>query len=141
MVTSPGTQTLEEAEKVHGEIVVSRVGAIFKEASDKCRLGHDLWRTIVNARVRFSERLVLPRISDTVEHIEDLLKLCNGSEADTLVLLGFKDARSSRFRCTRNKGDSLLDVLGVGVCVRHRPLRHQLMPARFRDTESYAVHG
>ena len=69
---------------MHGKVATSTVGAIVKEGSDKCRPTHDLKRTIVNTKVRFTEKLVEPRPADAIEDI--------GDEEVTLIVLDFSDA-------------------------------------------------
>ena len=86
--------TREELEKDLGELVLSRVGVIVstKDGRRKLRLIHDLRRSLVNSKVILEERLVLPRLSDLVDDVLDLLESCKKGESVTLFSGDFRDA-------------------------------------------------
>ena len=82
----PNTET---AEQNHGEVTISRVGAIVsqKNGKQKTRLIHDLRRSLVNSKITICERLVLPRMCDAIEDgIEVLLSTTDGQETELAVL-------------------------------------------------------
>ena len=68
--------TSEELERRYGTMTYSRIGVVAKQKFRglKLRLIHDVRRSGVNARVRLSERIVLPRLNDArneiLDHIE-----------------------------------------------------------------------
>ena len=82
--------TLEEK---YGPLTPSRVGVIVKRGQvDRVRLIHDLSRSGVNHNIRLPERLVLPRLSDAMHSVQELLSQAAPEEQVELLVLDFKDA-------------------------------------------------
>eukprot|EP00972_Heterocapsa_arctica_P112127 16430066-Heterocapsa_arctica.AAC.1 len=87
-------KTKHELELLVGALVPSRVGAIVKAKADgitKVRLIHDLRQSGVNAFIRLQERLVLPRLSDAVEMLQDMLQQLQPGEEVELMVFDFAD--------------------------------------------------
>ena len=87
-------QEEEPLEKEVGPLWPSRIGVIVKRASKgmlKVRLIHDLRRSGVNAKIRLRERLVLPRISNIIESILDLMSELEDEQVE-LWGMDFRDA-------------------------------------------------
>ena len=85
--------TREALEAKVGPATVHRIGVIAKIRAgvEKLRLIHDLRRSGVNQRVKCKERLVLPRISDLMQDILDVIELA-GPEGGECMILDFADA-------------------------------------------------
>ena len=85
--------TREALEAKVGLATVNRIGVIAKIRAgvEKLRLIHDLRRSGVNQRVKCKERLVLPRISDLMQDILDVIELA-GPEGGECMILDFADA-------------------------------------------------
>ena len=86
--------TAKHAEKHHKGIVVSKMGAVVtvKDGHKKVRVIHDLRRSLVNAKIRIAERLVLPRMSDVIDDCVDLMLATETSEDVEAAVFDFKDA-------------------------------------------------
>ena len=81
------------------DVIVSRVAALIKEKDDgsvKVRIVIDMLRSMVNAFVKLSERIVLPRLMDVVTDLIDLATVClqcgDGSEVVEQMVVDFVDA-------------------------------------------------
>jgi hypothetical protein len=109
-----------------GPVVVSKMAAIVKERGDgtmKLRLITDMLRSGVNAFVKLSERIVLPRLYDMIEAaLRTMENTADGEEVEMMVS-DFSDAFHSmgvlkeerrhqvlRRECHR-PGESLLETL------------------------------
>ena len=87
---APKRETLEAK---YGPLTPSRVGVSVKEGEvRRVRLIHDLSRSGVNHRIRLPERLVLPRLSDAMSSIQNLLSDKSSDEEVELLAFDFKDA-------------------------------------------------
>jgi len=76
-------------------VVVSKLAAILKPRADgtlKVRLVIDYRRSGVNAHVRTSERVVLPRLKDAIADAVFLMASAGGSGGISFFVLDFKDA-------------------------------------------------
>ena len=92
-------KNLAEVEAAIGKVVVSKVAAILKQKEDgsvKVRVIIDMLRSLVNACVKLSERIVLPRLMDVVT---DLLAMFTAMKEDgitgeqvSMMVLDFQDA-------------------------------------------------
>ena len=82
-----------------GELVLSKMGCLVSEKDGrvKIRLIHDLRRSLVNSQVIVEERLVLPRLSDLIRDVLDLLDLLEKGESVELFGGDFKDAFKQLF--------------------------------------------
>ena len=78
----------------YGELVLSRIACIDsdKDGKQKVHLIHDLGRSAVNARIHLQERLVLPRLSDTISATLDLTETGYDTEHLSFLVAGFSDA-------------------------------------------------
>ena len=81
----------EEAEAVHGKIRQNKLGCITK-VGKRPRLVWDFRRSGVNDRCVVPERATLPRLSDAVCDVRELLLAALPGEEVELVVLDFKDA-------------------------------------------------
>ena len=102
--------SLEEAQAVHGDIIVSKMACLVKELEDgskKRRLIMDLLRSGSNSLARVPERVVLPRGQDAAGDARTLLFFCEGGGFAEMMVLDVKDAFYSmgvhpserRFQC------------------------------------------
>ena len=69
-------ETYDELKRHFNEVIISKVAAIIKQREDgsqKVRIIIDMLRSRVNAFVRLSERIVLPRLMDVVSDILALM--------------------------------------------------------------------
>lgn len=84
----------EVLEQKYGKLVQSSIGVIVKYKKDqkKVRLVHDLRRSGVNSTIKFSERLVLPRLRDLAEDVMVLMENRLPGERVALMSLDYKDA-------------------------------------------------
>ena len=85
--------TLATLERKHGPIHRSKIGVIakLKGGRRKIRLIHDLRRSGVNARIKTSERVVLPKLTDVVEAAMSLMKKTGSTEIEYMTT-DFRDA-------------------------------------------------
>ena len=75
---------MEALERKHGPIHRSKIGVIakMKGGRRKIRLIHDLRRSGVNARIKTSERVVLPKLTDVVDSALSLMQKTGTTEIE-----------------------------------------------------------
>ena len=82
-------------EDKYGKLIPSAMGLILKEKQDgavKAGLVHDLRRSEVNKRIKYQERLVLPRIQDAIEDVMHGLEHRSPGQQVEVWSLDFSDA-------------------------------------------------
>jgi hypothetical protein len=82
--------TWKDLLRAEPEVIVSKVAALTKQREDgtiKLRIIVDMLRSMVNAFVKFKERIVLPRLFDIVVNLMLLMSVAAGSCDDIVEML------------------------------------------------------
>ena len=90
-----------------------------KDGRIKIRLIHDLRRSLVNSQVSEEERLVLPRLSDLIRDVLDLLDLLQADEEVHIFGGDFRDVFKQLFVHAEERrflaGEALGDIFTYAI--------------------------